>query len=328
MNCPNCGTALPNGARFCYSCGRNLGGGAASPAPPPAAPAPPTAAPASASGPTELKCKSCGAPLHPVFGDMVVTCEYCGASISLAGGSWKDISKHSMLVPKVTEQPAALQVIRGFLDQGMFHRHDFEESQVVESRLSFVPFWVVSVSASTTYQYQDMAASIGGTVATMAAAELLGNALERGRSGGIMPFPVVMGPAVNPTRSESISKLYEYPVVAVKGMTNYQPRNYEFNLSERSFFDKKAIPSTAQVLNGDLGEDAAKNAAQAYVMEAQSAAAHAKHHMVSSLNTTSQVADAELLHVPIWYFLLDHKGEKHAVLVDAQAGRVIQTVSG
>lgn len=326
MNCPGCGTTLPDNARFCYACGRNLTG--APPAPP--APAPPAAAPTPASSgePVQLKCKACGAPLQPTFGDMVVTCEYCGASISLAGGSWKDISKHSMLAPKVTDSAAALQVVRAYLDQGMFHRHDFEESQVVESRLSFVPFWVVSVSASTTFQYQDMVASVGGTVATMAAAELLGSALNRGRGGGFMPFPVMMGPAVNPTRSDSISKEYEYPVVAVKGMSSYQPRNYEFNLSERSFFDKKSIPSGAQVLNGDLGEDSAKHAAQAYVTEAQSTEAHAKHHMVSSLQTQSQVGDSELLHVPIWYFMLDHKGEKHAVLVDAQAGRVIQTVSG
>lgn len=327
MNCPNCGTALPDGARFCYSCGRNLGGGAA--APPAPAPPPAAAPPASSGGPVALKCKSCGAPLHPTFGDMVVSCEYCGASVSLAGGSWKDISKHSMLVPKVMDSAAALEVVRQYMDQGMFHRHDFEDSQVVQSKLSFVPFWVVPVSASTTFQYQDLVASVGGTVATMAAAELLGSALERGRGGGgFLPFPVMMGPAVNPTRSDSISKQYEYPVVAVKGMTSYQPKNYEFNLSERSFFDKKSIPSSAQVLNGDLGEDAAQHAAQAYVAEAQAAEAHAKHHMVSSLQTQSQFSDAELLHVPIWYFLLDHKGDKHAVLVDAQAGRVIQTVSG
>lgn len=315
MNCPNCGTTLPDGAKFCYSCGKPI---AASPPPPPAASAAP-------SGPVELKCKSCGAPLHPVFGEMIVTCDFCGASVSLSGSGWKDISKHSMLTPKITAPEQALGVVRAYLDQGLFHHHAFEESKVQEQRLTFVPFWVVPVSASTTFQYQDVAVGVGSTVASIAAAEVLGSALSRGR-GGVTVFPVMMGAPVNATRAGSISNQYEYPVVAVKGMSGYQPHNYSFGLSERSFYDTKAVPQGAQVLNGDLGEDAAAHAARAFVTQLQAEAAHKQHHMVSSLNTQVEVSEAELLHVPIWYVLLDRKGQKVGLLIDAHAGRVMQTV--
>ena len=116
------------------------------------------------------------------------------------------------------------------------------------------------------------------------------------------------GPVVNPTRSETISGQYQYPIVAVKAMSAYQPKDYQFSLTERTLFDKKAIPQGTPVLNGDLGEDAAQHAARAYVQQLQSEAAHKKHSMVSNLRCEVDVTDGELLHVPVWYFQFEHKG--------------------
>ncbi len=334
MNCPSCGTALPEGARFCYACGQRLGGGAGGSGPAAGTPvAPPAAGPAARPplAPAEaqvLKCPACGAPISPVFGEMVITCTYCGGSITLGGAGWKEISKHSMLTPRITDRSQALRVVRETLDQGLFHRHDFEESSITEEKLSFVPFWIIPTSATTTYQYQDVAVGIGSTVGTIAAAELLGSALGGGRGGGFMVMPMMMGPPVNPTRSDTLTASYEYPVIAVKGMAAYQPREYEFALAERGFFDRKGLPEGAVVLNGDLGEDAAQHSARSYVLQLQSDAVHRKHHMVSKIQSTAEIADGELLHVPIWYFQLSRKGEKSLILIDAHAGRVIRTVGG
>ncbi len=321
MNCPKCGTSLPDGAKFCSACGSPTGVDAAPASPP--KPAAPTIAPA---GVQDLKCPSCGAPIKPVFGEMVVSCDYCGGTVTLGSGGWSQINKHTMLTAKITDGEAALKLIHDYLDTGFMHRKAFEESKIVEQKLSFVPFWVVPVSASTNFQYQDVATSVGSTVGTMVAAEMIGSALGGGRRGGFMPVPIMMGPAVGSNRQDSISGMYEYPVIAVKGMTSYQPHNYQFQLAERSFFDKKQIPSGAAVLNGDLGEDAAKFAARAYVTQLQSEAAHQKHHMVSKLQSQVDVSDAELLHVPIWYVLLDRKGQKTGILIDAHAAHVMQVV--
>jgi Double zinc ribbon len=323
--CVKCGASLPEGAQFCFKCGAPVpGSGGASPS----AAAPASSAPSLGdAGVQELKCPACGAPIHPVFGEMVISCDYCGGSVTLGGGGWKAISKHTMLPLKVTDSASALKAVQAYVDAGFFRRHDFEESKVAEEKLSFVPFWVVPASASTTYQYQAVATSVGATVGTMAAGAVLGSVLG-GRVGGrgLSVVPIFAGPVVNPNRSETISGQYEYPVVAVKAMTAYQPKNYEFGLADRSFFDKKGIPAGTPVLNGDLGEDAAQHAAQAYVQTLQSEAAHKKHSMVSQLRTNVEVSEAELLHVPIWYFQLDHKGQKSTVLIDGHAGRVIQTI--
>jgi hypothetical protein len=257
---------------------------------------------------------------------MVVSCEYCGASVSLAGTGWKEVGKHTMLTPNVTTAEAGLAVVRTYLDQGFLHRKMFEESKVVEQKLSFVPFWIVPTTATTNYTYTDVAVGVGSTVGSIAAAELLGSALGGNRGGGFAVIPVMGGSAVNATRQDSITGQYDFPVVAVKGMSAYQPKDYRFALTERTLFDKKSIPAGAPVLNGDLGEDAAGHAAKAFVTQLQSDAAHKRHHMVSGLKVEVETSEAELLHVPIWYFLLDHKGEKAMVLIDSHSARVMQTV--
>ncbi len=329
--CTKCGASLPDDARFCAKCGTAIAPAGAAGAGPASA-APSAAAPSSgstiaAAGVQELKCPTCGAPIKPVFGEMVITCEYCGGSVTLGGAGWKEINRHTMLPLKVTDQNAALGPVHQYIEQGFFHRHDFEESKIAEARVTYVPFWVLPVSASTTYQYQAVAASVGATVGTIAAAELLGSALGGRRGGGLAVVPVLAGPVVNPTRSETISGQYEYPVVAVKSMSSYQPKDYQFPLTERTLFDRKTIPPSTPVLNGDLGEDAARYAARAYVEQLQSEAAHKKHSMVSNLQTKVEIADGELLHVPIWYFSLERKGTKTIILVDGSAGRVIRTVT-
>jgi len=326
MFCMKCGAQVPDGAQFCMKCGTPIGaaGGTPPPPPPPGSTAP-SKAPIASAGVQELKCPSCGAPIKPTFGEMVISCDYCGGSVTLGGDGWKEISKHTMLKLAVADRDGALKIVRGYLDQGFLHRHFLEESKITEERLSFVPFWVIPTSASTTYQYQAVAESVGATAGTMAAGALLGSALS-GRRGGFTVVPIMAGPVVNSNRSETISGQYEFPVVAVKSMSSYQPKDYQFSLTDRTFFDKKAIPSSAPVLNGDLGEEAARAAAEAFVKQLQSETAHKKHHVVSALQTQVQVTEGELLHAPIWYFRFAHKNENVTVLIDAAAGRVIRTM--
>jgi len=325
MFCVKCGTQLPDGAQFCYKCGTALPGAGGS-APASAAPsAPPAGKSIAAAGVQSLKCPACGAPIKPAFGEMVITCDYCGGSVTLGGDGWKEINKHTMLPLKVLDRNAALAAVKTYVDQGFFHRNDFAESTVAEEKLSYIPFWVMPASASTTYQYQAVATTVGATAGTIAAGALLGSALG-GRRGGVAVVPIFGGPVVNPNRSETVSGQFEYPVVAVKSMAAYQPKDYQFGLTERTFFDKKNIPDGTAILNGDLAEDAARHAAEAYVQQLQSEIVHKKHSMVSQIHTQVNVAEGELLHVPIWYFVLAHKNAKSTVLVDGHAGRVIRTM--
>ncbi len=326
MFCTKCGTSLPDDAVFCSKCGTPTGRGAAAPSAATAAPSSASSSPTlGAAGVQELKCPSCGAPIHPTFGETVISCDYCGGSVTLGGQGWKEINKHTMLPLKVTDSEQLLKVIQGSMDQGFFHRHEFEDSKVIESKLTYMPFWVMPASASTSYTFQAVATSVGATAGTVAAGALLGSALG-GRRGGFAVVPILGGPVVNPNRSDTITGQYEYPVIAVKAMGALQPKDYQFALGDRTFFDKKSIPSGTQVLNGDLSEDAAKGAARAWVQQLQADAARKKHSTCSNLKTDVNVGDAELLHAPIWQYTLERKGQRQTIIVDGNAGRVIRTV--
>ena len=81
MFCPKCGAQLPDDAGFCYKCGSKVGN---------EAPQQPKASQdvIAPTGATSLKCPSCGAPISPKFGEMFVTCEYCGSSVSVGYDGW------------------------------------------------------------------------------------------------------------------------------------------------------------------------------------------------------------------------------------------------
>ena len=55
------------------------------------------------SGVTSIKCPNCGAPISPKFGEMVITCEYCGSGITLGTQGWSNIQKQTMLSVKVAD---------------------------------------------------------------------------------------------------------------------------------------------------------------------------------------------------------------------------------
>jgi len=81
-----------------------------------------------------------------------------------------------------------------------------------------------------------------------------------------------------------------------------------------------------KILNGDISEEVAKSQAKTLVDQLQSQKAHAHYHMIQSIHTDSNVGDVELLHAPIWFAKYDHKGNKIALVIDANSGRVINSL--
>ena len=327
MQCPKCGTPLPDNAHFCYGCGAQLGAGPTVPSMPnspapygggPAAPVAPPPQNAAPTGPQELKCPACGAPLQPGMGEAVLTCQYCGGTVSMGGTGWKPVTQHSMLMPQLVDQEAALKIVKESMDKGFFHGHRFEDSQLVAAKFVYAPYWIVPSAATTRFSYQENAGPAGAPMGTLSAASFIGDAMNRGRGNEFVP----MGGG-NQTRQDQMSGNYQYPVVAVKGYNQYQPKSYQFNLQERQPFQKDALPGGATILNGDVGEQEAQQAARAYVAEMQAEAVRKKHFNVTGVQSQVDVGEPELLHAPVWYFHLTHKGKPAVLLVDANASRVM-----
>jgi hypothetical protein len=307
---------------------------------------------------TSIKCPNCGAPIAPKFGEMVITCEYCGSGITLGTQGWSNIQKQTMLTVKIADTAGVEAIIKPLMDKGLLHRHLQESSTQEEMSLSFVPYWIVSVSARTTVIATNEAAQLGQTATTAALMGVIFGGMGGGFGGGgrggggggrrrafdlagpgmldslaggfrlsrISAFGMGMGGGGGMRKTEQMDANYNFPVVALKALTEYQPRDYQFDLSERTLFDITKLPKNIKVLNGDISEDVAKAQAKTLVDQLQSAKAHAKYHMIQQLNTQSDVGDVELLHAPIWFARFDHKGNKIALVIDANSGRVINSL--
>lgn len=329
MFCPKCGTQLPDDAGYCLKCGTKvsvIGGQQTAMQRTQQVIAP--------SGASALKCPSCGAPVSPKFGEMIITCQYCGSGVTLGSEGWKSINKHTMLSLKVASEDQALRIVHDLMDRGLLHRHLQESSTLEEVNLAMVPYWLVPVSARTALVAVDMVAEAGQIATTAALAGILGAAMggRRGGGGGLMTG-VLLGTMMGGGRgggqgnrkAYQMDNHYDFPVVALKALTEYQPKEYQFNLAERALFDETKVKGV-KVLNGDLGEDIAKDQAKTMVDQLQSEKAHAAHHMIQELSTESDVGEAELLHVPVWFARYGHKGNKIVLVVDGNSGGIMNSI--
>ena len=329
MYCPKCGAQLPDDALFCIKCGASL----AAPQPKqPEASTTPVIAPLEAKS---LKCPHCGAPITPKFGEMIITCEYCGTGVTLGNDGWRGIQKQTMLPLKFADKDKVVAEVHGLMDRGLLHRHLQESSTLEEMNLSFVPYWIVSVSARTSVVASDVAVETGQIATTAALAGVMGSAFGGRRGGGGFAGPLLagamMGTMMGPGRGGArktyqMDNNYNFPIVALKALTEHQPKNYQFSLDEREIFDVSKVPKGIKILNGDVGEEAAKYQAKTLVDQLQSERAHAQYHMIQQLHTDLDVADTELLYAPIWFAQYDHKGKKIILVIDGNSTSVINSI--
>jgi hypothetical protein len=290
-----------------------------------------------AQGASSFKCPNCGAPIAPRFGEMVITCEYCGSGVTLGDQGWTSISKQSMLPINYSSKDAMLAKIHEMMDRGLLHRHLQESSNLEEMNMTIVPYWVISVSARTSIVATDTTAPVG-TIATEAALIGVLGGMGGGRRGGFggarigegMVLGSMMG-GMGGMGGGGMKKTYEldfnynFPVVALKALTDYQPRDYAFSLDQRTLFDVTKLKGF-KILNGDVSEDAAKYQAKTLVDQLQAKKAHDQYHMIQQLHTEEDVADSELLYVPVWFARYDHKGNKIIMVLDGNSGSPINSI--
>src|SRR3989449_2133787 len=283
-----------------------------------------------------LKCPSCGAPIAPKFGEMIITCEYCGTSITLGNAGWANIQKQTMLPLTIQSTDDISDRVKSMMDRGILHRHLQESSTLEEMTLSVVPYWLMNVSARTSIIATNMVAE-GATVATTAALIGVMAGMGGGRRGGFgapllggaMLGSMVgsgMGGGGGQKKAIQMDQNYNFPIIALKALTQYQPRDYHFAIQGRTLFDISQYPKGIKVLNGDISEDAAKYQAKTLVDQLQSQKAHAQYHMIQQISSEEDVSDTELLHVPIWFVRYDHSGNKIVLVVDGNSGNVINSL--
>jgi hypothetical protein len=242
---------------------------------------------------------------------MIISCEYCGSAVTLGIDGWKGIQKQTMLPLKFEDKDQMIKMIHGLMDRGLLHRHLQENSTLEDMNLSFVPYWILSVSARTSVVATDMAVE-GGEIATTAAliGVMGGMGGRRGGFGGPLLTGAVLGSMMGGAGQAAAKKVYEM----------------NDNIDNRQLFDVSKIPKNVKVLNGDVGEEAATYQAKTLVSQLQSDKAHEQYHMIQELHTDVDVAESELLYAPIWFARYDHKGNKIVLVIDGDSGNVINSI--
>src|SRR5438876_3436686 len=168
MYCLKCGSQLPDDAAFCSKCGARTSSTHLTPQVQSGSGTSGSSQLLAPSSAQPLKCPSCGATIAPKFGEMIITCEYCGSSITLGSAGWANIQKQMMLPLTIQSTSEISNRVKSMMDRGMLRRHLQESSTLEEMTLSVVPYWLVNVPARTSILATDRVAE-GPPLATTAA---------------------------------------------------------------------------------------------------------------------------------------------------------------
>lgn len=335
MFCNKCGRQLPDGSVFCNFCGAQqgvipqAGGAPAAPGMPPQAamgqaynPSAPVQQITPPAMPQNLKCNSCGGPLKPSAGLALVVCEYCGAATTMgAGGAAQVVMKHFMLSNEI-DQEKALTAGGQWLNKGILRRKVAERSDLGNTTLKFVPYWVVPTSIVADYQ------GMRGTgVAQLrqegTAKKVLGGALFALTAASAAGQRTNVPSQVTRVR-DRIQISNNIPVVAVRGYNKYQPEGgYQFNAQQKISFDKRKSGGS-QVMDGDVTEAEAKQQAAGIAQKLAEKEAKKRVDTLESIQVYPTMSDGELLHAPVWFVEYQFKGKPMFIAIDGNSGQVME----
>lgn len=305
----------------------------AAPTPTPASTAPTIPAPtvpqptAPAQKPTQpppTNCSRCGAPFNITQEDLVITCRYCGFTMTVA--TREEIKKHSMLENRLFAQQA-VEAAQKYMDKGILRVGVSRDASIANVKLRYVPFWVFSANANTAFR---------GTAGTGVMGEIhqAQEAVGDKRSSGFKKFgKLVLAGAKAYAESQqkdrrphtvaySFSNNYIWPTLGRQTMIS-EINYYDVPATKKIPFDPGKIPSEAEFLNTELNEEEAKMRVKAEVEEKEKLIASGKVDSLETCNTSVVLGEAELVHAPVWFVHYTLKGENYVIAIDGCEGKVL-----
>jgi len=302
-------------------------------APPTPAPAAPTVSPQAAPQPPPApkpvqppptNCTNCGAPLNLTQEDLVVTCRYCGFTMTVA--TREEIKKHSMLENRLFAQQA-VEAAQKYMDKGIFRVGVSKDASITNVKLRYVPFWVCSANANTSFK------GVTGT-GIMGEIHQAQEAASDKRSSGLAKFGKLMLAGAKAyaetqqkdrrprTISYSFSNNYIWPTLARQTMIS-EINYYDVPAARKIPFDVGKIQPDAEFLNIELNEEEAKAKVKSEVEAKERLIASGKVDTLETCNTNVVLGEAELVHAPVWFVHYMLKGENYVIAVDGCEGKVL-----
>ncbi len=171
----------------------------------------------------------------------------------------------------------------GFLKPGDLAR----SSKIFEKTLTYLPFWIASVTATTTYK-------------------------------GI--FERLVPPVV---KEGKIGKKYNWLVLARKA-TQFPTREYDVPLEGKVPYDFRKIERFAKVLNSEIEKREAAELTRQQIETHHRFLAQQDVDKIIEIKTEFKIGEAVYLHAPIWFIVYEYKGERYQILLDGATGAVIK----
>ena len=234
----------------------------------------------------EIKCSHCGAPIAFEPGEILATCKYCGFTVVIETGQTFTY-EHSLLLNKYDPTQVEEQ-IREWMRGGFMKPSDLaRKAKIAEKELIYLPFWVVSVEARSSYK----------------------GIFER------------ITPAV--AKEGTIEKDYDWLVLARKA-TEFPTREYEVPLQGKIAYDFRRIEGFAKVFNSEIDKTEAEEQAKAEIENNHRFLAQQDVDKIIEMKTEIKVEETVYLHAPIWFIKYDYKGKTYQLILDGSTGSVIR----
>ena len=233
-----------------------------------------------------IKCPNCGAQLNLSPGELVATCRYCGYT-SVVGANTPFQLQHSLILNNLNNTRIT-QDLQDWMRSGFMKPGDLaKRSTLTVLELRYLPFWLVPLTATSTYE----------------------GMLER-----ISP----------PTpRKGTIQNEYDWLVLGRKAV-EFPTRDYKVPAEGKIPFDFTKIEAHAKFLNSELDSDEAVIRAKDEVEENQRFLLKQEVDQVTQFDTSFTVEKATYLHAPLWFVQYEYKGKSYNAIIDGSSGSMIR----
>jgi hypothetical protein len=233
-----------------------------------------------------IRCSHCGAPVEFTPGEIVATCKYCGFTTVVETGQAFNF-EHSLLLNRYDEKQIET-TIRDWMRSGFLKPSDLaKKARITEKSLIYLPFWVVSIEAKSTYK----------------------GIFER-----ITPSIVKEG---------TIEKEYNWLVLA-REATEFPTREYDVPLKGKTPYDFRQIEGFAKILNSEIEKDEATELAKQQIEAHHRFLLQQDVDKIVEMKTDFNVKQAVYLHAPIWFIKYEYRGQSYQLLIDGATGTVVK----
>ncbi len=233
-----------------------------------------------------IRCSHCGAPVEFKPGEIIATCKYCGFTTVIETGQAFNF-EHSLLLNSYSPDQIE-ELSRDWMRSGFMKPGDLaKKAKITEKNLTYLPFWVVNVEATTKYK----------------------GIFER-----ITPAIVKEG---------QIQKEYNWLVLA-RQAAGFPTREYDVPLAGKIPYDFRRIEGFAKLLNSEMERDQAIELAKQQIDAHHRFLLEQDIDRIVEATTTVTLKQMLYLHAPIWFIKYEYKGNTYQMIVDGSSGMVLK----